>query len=471
MKRGSAGQRSAIEAALLDYRQSPGKYAIAGKQPPLLFACITQVLQLASGRSPEGLEAPAPSPQVQEAAGVFIRSALLYPDADHYALLGLDRGADAAAIKDRYRLMMRLMHPDFSSASTGESWPADAASRLNQAYEILSSPGLRRAYDEQFGFSPASRPAANEVRPPRAAFRPAAPRTTNTDARQGLKRLATAFGAAGILALLAVLWAGMASERESLVQRTKSGRPTTIAAILADVIGPPLTQRAPAPAQASSAPLPAALAARSPAISDPATPSEQGRFSELPLTARSGPAAPEPATGTSGPAQIAVGVAPAATPITAVPAAQPRAPASPRPPTAAAGTSSLQPAADAKQPVSGVTLAEVHPLLSKLLGHMESGWGDRVINMLEREARSAPAAQAWLHDYNDLVDGARPVKLSHIEFKSEPREGRLLVRGQVIMQLSNQGGETPGRPFSLQAEFAKHEGNVVMTRLARAQDN
>ena len=145
MKPAPAGQRSAIESALLDYHRSPGKYALIRRQPLLLFSSIKEVLQLASGRSLDAVEAAAPSPAVCQAACFFIRSALLYPGADHYALLGLARSADAAAVKDRYRLMMRLMHPDFAGPLPG-TWPVDAATRVNQAHDVLSSQVRRRAF-------------------------------------------------------------------------------------------------------------------------------------------------------------------------------------------------------------------------------------------------------------------------------------------------------------------------------------
>ena len=39
---------------------------------------------------------------VRRAAVLFVRNALLYEGASHYALLGLERSADAAEIKSRY---------------------------------------------------------------------------------------------------------------------------------------------------------------------------------------------------------------------------------------------------------------------------------------------------------------------------------------------------------------------------------
>lgn len=66
---------------------------------------------------------------------------------DYYKVLGLERGADADAIKRSFRKLARQHHPDVN--------PGDAAAEarfkeLSEAYEVLSDPDKRRKY-EQFG--------------------------------------------------------------------------------------------------------------------------------------------------------------------------------------------------------------------------------------------------------------------------------------------------------------------------------
>lgn len=63
---------------------------------------------------------------------------------DHYAALGLGRRCTDAQIRAAYRALARLHHPDRNAGS------ADAVPRtqsLNAAYETLSDPRLRQAYD------------------------------------------------------------------------------------------------------------------------------------------------------------------------------------------------------------------------------------------------------------------------------------------------------------------------------------
>lgn len=62
--------------------------------------------------------------------------------ADHYATLGLERGASAAEIKERYRELAKRHHPDRAGGGGGE------LARINAAYEVLSDAEARRRYDE-----------------------------------------------------------------------------------------------------------------------------------------------------------------------------------------------------------------------------------------------------------------------------------------------------------------------------------
>ncbi|HEX9436049.1 MAG TPA: molecular chaperone DnaJ [Candidatus Limnocylindria bacterium] len=67
---------------------------------------------------------------------------------DHYAVLGVERGASADEIRSAYRKLARQFHPDVNAAP-------DAGARfkeVTQAYEILSDPEKRQRYD-MFGES------------------------------------------------------------------------------------------------------------------------------------------------------------------------------------------------------------------------------------------------------------------------------------------------------------------------------
>ena len=60
---------------------------------------------------------------------------------DPYALLGLTRGANAAAIKSAYRVQVQTAHPD-------RGGDAQVFIRIVKAFDLLSDPEARLLYDE-----------------------------------------------------------------------------------------------------------------------------------------------------------------------------------------------------------------------------------------------------------------------------------------------------------------------------------
>ena len=64
--------------------------------------------------------------------------------ANHYAALGLDRRCTAGQIRAAYRVLAKQHHPDLNPNSPAASARTQT---LNAAYEILSDPERRAAYD------------------------------------------------------------------------------------------------------------------------------------------------------------------------------------------------------------------------------------------------------------------------------------------------------------------------------------
>jgi curved DNA-binding protein len=67
----------------------------------------------------------------------------MQPLRNHYQSLGLSPQADAATIKRAYRRLARRHHPDVNEAAGAQQVMA----QLNEAYQVLSDPRLRAAYD------------------------------------------------------------------------------------------------------------------------------------------------------------------------------------------------------------------------------------------------------------------------------------------------------------------------------------
>jgi len=68
-------------------------------------------------------------------------------EADFYQLLGVDRGADAAAIKASYRKLAMECHPDRHGGCTDKEATFKS---ISEAYDVLKDPQKRAAYD-RFG--------------------------------------------------------------------------------------------------------------------------------------------------------------------------------------------------------------------------------------------------------------------------------------------------------------------------------
>ena len=76
---------------------------------------------------------------------------------DYYEVLGVNRNADAAAIKKAYRKLAKKYHPD---SNEGNATAAEHFKEVNEAYDVLSDEKKRKLYD-QFGHAAFEEGAGN----------------------------------------------------------------------------------------------------------------------------------------------------------------------------------------------------------------------------------------------------------------------------------------------------------------------
>lgn len=456
-----------IQAALLEYFGAPGNYPIGSRQPDILFHAIDDVLLVAAGRAPASF---GPVPEgLRDAAAFFVGAALLYPDADHYALLGMPNGSAPERLKERYRLLMRLVHPDFAG-SLRANWPKDSAMRVNRAYEVLSSPVLRREYDEQL---------ANTGAPQRNAASHATrrPPTTAPRARHAPRLRIGKSAAWVVIVLLCLMAIGMLLPHRDPVGIVQKPKPAPVdpsrAALVVrnETAAPALAQQTKDPSGDQPA-TPATIVVRTPRSVDgmagtvlqvEARAPQEPLRQPLPAPQRAAVAPPPAlATGSLGPPALA-------RPLDGTSSGLLHAAASAQPPVAA----SVPPEA-AAAPVRvaasrlrvAPTLTEVQPLLGQLLQSMESGNSEQLLHLLETESRQATAAQAFLRHYQRLVGRAGRVTLSHAEFKGEPRDDVLVVTGSFRVQLGESTIGSMGEKLVLRAMFESRGGRVALTGLS-----
>lgn len=221
----------ALVPVLRDVEAQPGRHALRRREPRVLFEQVHTVLLLAAGRPLEGIAewAGPREDEARRAARFFVRTALLRQGVDHYTLLGLERGADAAQLREHWRLLIRMTHPDAQAAlATEDAWPADAASRINRAHDVLADASRRMDYDASLDAAAAIAPPPAAKKPRRAARvkggaraapqtaakpTPAARRPDAAVARTGRERASTTASASGPAAAGAAHTAAMADGR------------------------------------------------------------------------------------------------------------------------------------------------------------------------------------------------------------------------------------------------------------------
>lgn len=80
-------------------------------------------------------------------------------DKDYYAILQVDPQAEPEVVEAAYRRLSRKYHPDISAEP-------DAGRRmreLNEAYQVLSDPARRAAYDRRRPLGPPAGPATRPL--------------------------------------------------------------------------------------------------------------------------------------------------------------------------------------------------------------------------------------------------------------------------------------------------------------------
>ncbi|MCK0512697.1 J domain-containing protein [Aromatoleum buckelii] len=81
----------------------------------------------------------------RRAALFFVEHVLLAYEADHYRVLGLTRDATADQIREHYRVMMGIFHPDRQGWADSDREKLSA--RINLAHHVLRDDQRRAAYD------------------------------------------------------------------------------------------------------------------------------------------------------------------------------------------------------------------------------------------------------------------------------------------------------------------------------------
>lgn len=468
-----SGDPGALLAALFDFQAAPGRFAIALNEPRILFNEAHAVLTLAAGRvASTGRTTGAENHRAQQSARFFVRHVLLRPGTSHYALLGLPADATQATVREHYRLLIRLTHPDFTPSK--DPWPDDAAARVNLAYDVLSNPGKRSDYDQLLKAPVQAGPApVASVTPPLRAKASAWPAGKKHPKRNlyifsGL----TAFSAIGMLGLF---MASTPPEDRSLrVARDRAtpagpdqARPRDKDAIAVALATP----AEPEPSTPTPEPLGSLATVRpAPSVTQPLPTVAPTRTSAR--EARSNPALPPSrtlATEEPEPAQLRLSLSTAL--------ASTSAPMAPALDTKAPAVSTLShgslPAALVTAPAPSVPalparpldMRHVQPLLAELVEALQSGNGLHVQQWTERASAQRGSGGEFAEAYRRAIAGARVTGLGRVNFAPRAKAGPHQIDGTVQLNLLNADQQTSVKTFRLRAYFVEQPEGPKLYRL------
>lgn len=422
-ERVSAGRTARL---LLRYRRDPARYLAEACRPDAPALDFDVVLRLAQGREvafgQTSLEDASPE-ALAEAAKSYLLKVCFRPDATPYQTLGLEPDATADDIKERFRVLMQLVHPDRHGAGT--SWPSECAAQASRAYTLLRHPESRAKFDrerrERFEQERASKQAAVAAAAsmPPSRDLPRAVRTAHRPPPQpvlpewltagvgGFVRRHPAGVAFGALVAASVLVAGFALWESESASLTRGGAATAGAevspAAAAVALAKRDTPRAPAFADAheggsadarETAPAPPAAARVAPSPPEIAPARVPARAEIVAAETASSPGTPIPSRA---PAAASVAAPAAVAPATTAPRPEP-APRvfAPMPPAVATEPSGGAPAAPAGVAVPPVAPAPAAPAPAApapvAIAPAQSGPSPGAVAMAP--ATEAPAARA-----------------------------------------------------------------------------
>jgi curved DNA-binding protein CbpA len=371
---------------------------------------------------------------------------MLRPGANHYEVLGLTRGGDLAALREHYRLLIRMTHPDF--AGDGEKWPDDAAARVNRANDTLSSSVQRAVYDSQLDSAAVSRLASKNV--------PVRVPPKHQRAAGGSKRTLGAYLSGALaVAVVAALIALWPSEDDASLGATptsmSSGRLLNFTESNEPLTGESGTGAYAAGRGNASAAVLLNGAASARKTADPPTTNEVS----LP---RRDPSSVE-------------GLAASKVAMVAIPET---------PKWTEASADSLTPTVDlavtqevreslavakVEGPLPSTDIRPYQPVLADLLHLLETGQVDRVQRWAARATQQDGVAERFASAYRQVIGDANVTGLGQVRFDLKPSQERPVIQGLVQLRMMDRNQQVTVRDFRLRVQFVSRANGPQMAAI------
>jgi len=421
------------------------------------------VLRFALDRFPPGWLRELPErdrEEVRDAAIAFVRQVCLWERATHYQVLCLEPDATHEAIRESYRLLIALIHPDRQDA-TGPGWPTGCSQRANQAHAVLADAQRRAEYDAGLRRSGGSAAVEAAVRASHAAGHGAGRRSHRVRSSPAsiAKRFVVVSGVIAALFIVQAWWVGDVAPHYSLLERTIPASSRWMRDILPDPprflanASTPFTPEPPEP------PEPLGESSRMAPVGSWVPLQESPR-----VTAAHAPAAALPVAS-------AVAAAPAPGPAPQTVPAPPASFAAPEPSApvlrlAQAPATTPAPATPVAPASTGPTRDQIESLVAQLVGYYDAGDADRIVGLYD------PGELGWF--------GGGRIRTPFADFFGATRERRLRMERLQWRNAGNSAearGEATvladymdGRPrlerrVPVELDIALRDGQARITRL------
>jgi ketosteroid isomerase-like protein len=473
---------------LLRFHREPSRYLAEGRRRDAPHLESDVVLKLALGRPVNFVDAALNDARMtislKQAAEAYVRNVYFHPDATPYQTLGLSPGASQEAIRERFRQLMHLVHPD--RQGDRKLWPDACAAQANRAYAILRDPDARdrleREAEARAALARAIHRAAASAeashmpvptwlksnRRPQPLLRPVLPEWLTAGFGGYARRNPTviAFAALGLGAVL-VIAATSWNAKEGLLVR--------------DARDTYATEATPVPEPRVSAPAPVVTAqafGHGPALTPgPRTENVALTAPMVPPPSPSVPVGvamrptPEPRT------EVAKTASPPVAEILAAQASDPAAAASvarvepvavvPAPRAEAPVAISVQSAAVSAASPSAPATAEIEALFASFVESYERGRLDAFAALFDEEAdTNLRRGRSSIRDeYDELfrLSQWRRMQLTRINWRHSG--DRAIAKGEITVKIGWRDGREVEQRFNLDMELMRRDGRLVIARM------
>lgn len=160
---------ASVASVLLAFYREPAAHRPRFLHDPDGIEGGAHVFRFALGKFPPALIRKLPADErvaVRRAACAFIRQVCFWDGANAYQVLALRRDSRIDEVKEHYRLLMALVHPDRHEpdVQAHQAWPTGCVQRANAAYEVLGDSARRAAYDAETRRAPVGAGSASTPR-------------------------------------------------------------------------------------------------------------------------------------------------------------------------------------------------------------------------------------------------------------------------------------------------------------------